>query len=67
MPAEKQKPLTLEEQRALFIEGAKQSGANETGKAIEKAFKKIGICRFLKKNASLGVAYPAPPVWGRQV
>jgi hypothetical protein len=41
MPAKKLKPLTPEEQRALFMEAAKKAEADESGKQFEKAFKKI--------------------------
>ena len=41
MPAKKLKPLTPEEQRALFMEAAKKAEADESGKQFERAFKKV--------------------------
>jgi hypothetical protein len=41
MPAKKLKPLTPEEQRALFMDAAKKAEADESGKKFERAFKKI--------------------------
>ncbi len=38
MELKRQKPI---DQRARFIETAKKTGADESGKAFEKAFKKI--------------------------
>jgi hypothetical protein len=44
----KKRTLTQAEQSARFIEVAKKIGADESGKAFEKAFKKI----VRKKNSS---------------
>ena len=41
MHQEKKDTRSANEQSARFIEAAKKSGGNESGKAFEKAFKKI--------------------------
>lgn len=52
MAAKKKAPKDERPQSERFIEAAKMSGADESGKAFEKAFKKIAKPRKLGKAAT---------------
>ena len=50
MPAKKPPAKDEKPQRERFIEAARDAEADETGKAFEKAFKKIVPAKAARKN-----------------